>query len=61
MKTIDKIKKQYEKRKWFNRIENGFYKKEYIIYANYYPYTEDEEVLRFAKSMGIKISVKALG
>ena len=61
MKTIDKIKNQYEKRKWFNRIENGFYKKEYIIYANYYPYTEDEEVLRFAKSMGIKISVKAFG
>lgn len=67
MKTIDKIKNKYEKRKWFNRIENvnrienGFYKKEYIIYANYYPYTEDEEVLRFAKSMGIKISVKALG
>jgi hypothetical protein len=61
MKTIDKIKKQYEKRKWFNRIENGFYKKEYVIYANYYPYTEVEEVHCFAKSMGIKINVKALG
>lgn len=61
MKTIDKIKKQYEKRKWFNRIENGFYKKEYIIYTNYYSYTEDDEVRCFAKSMGIKISVKALG
>jgi hypothetical protein len=61
MKTIDKIKKQYEKCKWFNRIENGFYKKEYVIYANYYPYTEDNDVLRFAKRMGIKISVKALG
>lgn len=61
MKTIDKIKKQYEKCKWFNRIENKFNKKEYVIYANYYPYTEDDEIRRFAKSMRIKISVKALG
>ena len=61
MKLLSLIEKAYGKRPWYNRIENGFNKREFIIYVNYYPYTEDGKVYDFAKSNKIKISIRALG
>ena len=61
MKTIDLIQKKFGKRSWYNRLENGFSKREFIIYANRYPYTEENEVYEFAKTNKIKISIRPLG
>ena len=61
MKLIESINKKFGKRSWFNRIENGFNKREFIIYAHRYPYTEDDDVYKFAKQNKIKISIHVLG
>jgi len=61
MKLIKLIEDKYGKRPWYNRLENGINKREFIIYANYYPYTEDGKVYDFAKSNKIKISNRPLG
>ena len=61
MKLIKLIEDKYGKRPWYNRLENGINKREFIIYANYYPYTEDGQVYDFAKSNKIKISIRPLG
>jgi hypothetical protein len=61
MKLVELINKKFGKRSWFNRLENGFNKREFIIYANRYPYTEDDEVYKFAKKNKIKISIQSLG
>jgi len=61
MKLIELIEKTFGKRPWYNRIENGFNKRQFIIYSNYYPYTEDEKVYSFAKNNKIKISIRPLG
>jgi hypothetical protein len=61
MKPIELITKTFGKRPWYNRLENGLNKREFIIYANYYPYTEDGKVYDFAKSNKIKISIRPLG
>jgi len=61
MKLIKLIEDKYGKRPWYNRLENGINKREFIIYANYYLYTEDGKVYDFAKSNKIKISIRPLG
>jgi hypothetical protein len=61
MKLIKLIEDKYGKRPWYNRLENGINKREFVIYANYYPYTEDGKVYDFAKSNKIKISIRPLG
>lgn len=61
MKLNELIKNKFGKRPWFNRIEPGFNKREFVIYSNYYPYTEDGKVYDFAKSNKIKISIRPLG
>ena len=61
MKLVKLIEQKYSKRPWYNRIENGVNKREFIIYANYYPYTEDSTVYNFAKDNKIKISIRPLG
>jgi hypothetical protein len=61
MKLVKLIEEKYGKRPWYNRLENGINKREFIIYANYYPYTEDSKVYDFAKSNKIKISIRPLG
>ena len=61
MKLVELINKKFGKRSWFNRLENGFNKREFIIYANRYPNTEDDEVYKFAKKNKIKISIQSLG
>lgn len=61
MKLIKLIEDKYGKRPWYNRLENGYNKREFIIYANYYPYTEDSKVQKFAKENKIKINIRPLG
>ena len=61
MTLLELIKNTFGNLPWYNRIENGFNKREFIIYANYYPYTEDGKVYDFAKSNKIKISIRVLG
>jgi hypothetical protein len=61
MKLVKLIEEKYGKRPWYNRLENGINKREFIIYANYYPYTEDSKVYDFAKSNKIKISIRPFG
>lgn len=61
MKLIELINKKFGKRSWFNRLENGYNKREFIIYANRYPYMEEAEVLKFAKLNKIKITIQPLG
>lgn len=61
MKITKLIENKFSTRPWYNRLEPGLNKREFIIYANYYPYTEDQSVYDFAKSNKIKISVRILG
>ena len=61
MKIIDQIRKKYGSRKWFHRIELGLSSREFVIYSNGYPYTEDGEVYDYAKLNKIKIKIIPIG
>jgi hypothetical protein len=61
MKLNKLIQAKYGKCPWYNRLENGYNKREFIIYANSYPYTEECDVYEFAKTNKIKISIHLLG
>jgi hypothetical protein len=61
MKPIERIEKKFGSRPWFNRIERGGTNREYIIYSNGYPYTEDDSVYSYAKSNKIKIKIIPIG
>lgn len=61
MKHIDEIKKKFGSRPWFNRIERGIDRREYVIYSNFYPYTEDTVVYDYAKANKLKIKIIAIG
>lgn len=61
MKLTDRISNKFGKRVWYNRLELGFNKREFIIYSNYYPYTEEHRVYEFAKKNKIKISIRPIG
>ena len=61
MKLTEKISNEFRKRLWYNRLETGFNKREFIIYCNYYPYTEDGVVYDFAKKNKIKIIIRPIG
>jgi hypothetical protein len=61
MKLTEKISNKFRKSLWYNRLETGFNKREFIIYCNYYPYTEDGVVYDFAKKNKIKIIIRPIG
>lgn len=61
MKTVDLIIKNFSKSSWFNRVENGYNKREFIIYVNRYPFNDESKIHSFAKDNKIKISIIVLG
>jgi len=61
MKLLDSIVKRFGKRLWYNRVEKGHSKREFIIYSYRYPYSEEDEVHKFAKENKIKITIQVLG
>ena len=61
MKRIDQIKKMFGSKSWFHRIEQGSGNREFVIYSNGYPYTEDNKVYDYAKANKIKIKIIPIG
>ena len=61
MKRIDQIKQMFGSKSWFNRIECGCTNREFVIYSNGYPYTEDNNVYDYAKANKIKIKIIPIG
>jgi len=61
MKTFKLIQNKFGKQPWYNRVAKGTNKREFIIYTNTYPYTEEDVVYEFAKTNKIKISIHLLG
>lgn len=60
MKQIKEITDVFSKYDWFLRVESTAYKKEYIIFADKYPYSDDHIVFEYAKNNKLRLRIHSL-
>lgn len=60
MTTEAKLTNQIKKYQWANRLEK-INNENYIIWCDYYPYSEDTIVLKLRKMYNVNLTLKSIG
>lgn len=60
MNHIKKITTHFSIYPWFKKVESTSYKKEFLMYVDKYPYSEDQSIFEYEKLNKVRIRIHAL-
>ena len=60
MNRLNHIKQHFSQYGWFDRVEKTAYKKEYVIFVNTYPYSQDIVIFDYERQNKIRLRIHAI-
>ena len=60
MKQLKQITEHFSQYAWFLRAEQTSYPKEFMLFADKYPYSEDHVIFDYEKTNKVRLRIQAL-